>query len=61
MFPYKLVYGKACNLPVELEHRDYWATRALNSNIDESGTLRKLQLNKLEELRNDAYNRVRGI
>ena len=50
MSSYRLVYGKACHLPVELEHWAYWATRALNFHIEESGTLRKLQLNKLEEL-----------
>ena len=59
MSPYKLVYVKACHLPAELEHRAYWTTRALNFHIEESGTLRKLQLNALEELRNDAYDRAR--
>ncbi|XP_015955482.1 uncharacterized protein LOC107479898 [Arachis duranensis] len=27
---YQLVYGKACHLPVKLEHKAYWATRFLN-------------------------------
>ena len=32
--PFQMVYGKACHLPVELEHRAYWAIRLLN--FDES-------------------------
>ena len=57
--PYQLIYGKSYHLPVELEHRSFWATRALNFDLKKAGIKRLLQLNELEELRLNAYENAK--
>nr|GFA17950.1 reverse transcriptase domain-containing protein [Tanacetum cinerariifolium] len=53
--PYKLVYGKSCHLPIELEHMAYWALKHVNFDLKTAGDHRKLQLNELSKLRDQAY------
>ncbi|GJY43475.1 reverse transcriptase domain-containing protein [Tanacetum coccineum] len=53
--PYKLVYGKACHLPIKLEHKPYWTLKHCNFDLKTMGDHQKFHMNELNELRDQAY------
>ncbi|XP_057739842.1 uncharacterized protein LOC130956929 [Arachis stenosperma] len=59
MSPFRLVYGKACHLPIEMEHKAYWVVKEYNSGLGGAEIERKLQLEELECLRLEAYENSR--
>ena len=55
MYPYKMVYGKACHLPLELEHKAYLAIKELNYDFKLAGEQRF----SLDEWRTQAYENAK--
>ena len=56
---FRLVFGKACHFPVELQHRSYWATRQLNMDSKRADEKCILPLSEVEEFRNEAYENAK--
>ena len=59
MSPYRLVLGKPCHLPLELEYKAMWGIKKHNFDFKAAKEERLLQFNELEELRNEAYDSAR--
>ncbi|GKF76354.1 reverse transcriptase domain-containing protein, partial [Tanacetum coccineum] len=58
--PFQIVYEKACHIPIEIEHKAYWALKNANLDLEAASRNMFLQLNKLAEMINEAYEHSRA-
>ncbi|GKF19908.1 reverse transcriptase domain-containing protein [Tanacetum coccineum] len=49
--PFRMVYGKACHLPIDIENKAYWALKQCNMDLTTATKNRFMELNELIELR----------
>ena len=57
--PYKMVYGKACHLPLELEHKAYWDIKELNYDFELASEKMLFDISSLDEWRTQAYENAK--
>ena len=53
------MFGNACHLPLDLAYKAMWAIKKLTFDCQAAKEKRLLQMNELEELRNEAYDSAR--
>ncbi|GJT32454.1 reverse transcriptase domain-containing protein [Tanacetum coccineum] len=51
----RMIYGKACHLPVEIEQKSYWALKQCNMDLTAVAKTHFMKLNELMELRDGAF------
>ena len=59
MSPYKMVYGKAYHLPLEIENKAFWAVKELNYDFKLAGEKRLFDISSLDEWRTQAYENAK--
>lgn len=59
MSPFKSVYGKTCNLLVEIEYKAFWAVKQCNLDMEKAREQRLLELQEPGEMKLETYENSR--